>query len=120
VIDIESIAQNPNEKMSSIFRYLGVDDSFASDEFQRKVNVSASKMRYNAAGRALRSLRQLPPLSEIGLPEWARALARRHLRAPSARPTIKNATRGRLAEFFAPEVDGLRRDFGLSLENWSL
>jgi hypothetical protein len=106
----EDLKARQAETLASVFRFIGVDAGFESDEFKRSINQTpvstprSGRMRSFAIGgliaAALRPFREPAPIA--------------------ARPALEPDDRARLAERLAPDIDRLRALTGLRFERWSL
>jgi hypothetical protein len=116
----EDLAKKRRETLGTIFRFLGVNDSFGDARFSRMLNGSETKRSRNWMGRLflkgirLRPGRMIPP--SIGLP------LRNLVLAPFSRkmepPRLDAELRARLLELFREDTGHLRRLTGLPLANW--
>jgi len=106
--------------LQRIFRFVGVDDSFVSDDFERIWERTEGKGRgYSLAFRAAKRMR-----GRAGwLPQSMRWPVQRLLRSrlagrPIERPTFDERLLALVRERLLGEVDELRRVSGLELEGW--
>ncbi|HYB89558.1 MAG TPA: sulfotransferase [Candidatus Binataceae bacterium] len=121
VITQEDLLRNRPDTMRSIYRFLGVDDSFDSPKLSKILNASASKRVMNRAGRVLvKALewvkvgQKIPPL--VGVPLRTALLKR--LSRPIEQAVLDPALEQRLLEIFRDDAERLRRLTGLKLEGW--
>ncbi|MGZ8230714.1 MAG: sulfotransferase family protein [Burkholderiales bacterium] len=123
VISAEDLRRARRTTLSKVFRFLGVDDSFDSANFDAELNVTEVARRHRSpisrlinTAVGLRPGRFVPP--QIGLP--IRNAALRLFSRPVSRPSIDTAIEQRLREIFVDDADRLRRLSGLRLEHWSV
>jgi len=121
VITQEDLLRNRSDTLRTIFRFLGVDDSFESPKFSTILNSTASMRAMNRAGRALiRTSKWLKVGNRI--PPVIRTALRTTLLKPFSRPiehaVLDRALEQRLLEIFREDVERLRRLTGLKLEGW--
>jgi hypothetical protein len=122
----EELKQRREETMRRLFGFLGVDDSFSSDQFSREWETGTGKRtgRFRLMDRAVR----LPGLRALDrnfdrLPESLRWLVERVVHDPEGaaaeRPAIPDSIAERLRSRFAPDVERLEsvsgRRFGWEL-----
>jgi len=118
VVDQEDLRTERARTMARIFRFLGVDDSFASPDWQRELHRSGVKRQPRPglgrpAGRAsVRLLRRLPRRVSSRLDPL--------LTRPAERPVLEAALRGRLEAALRPDVERLRAHTGQAFARWSL
>jgi hypothetical protein len=125
VVATEDLAAQRQETLARIFRFLGVDDTFSSPEFDRVLYERSGHRRNTGAGdaalRLARSLRETP----LGHRLPARLMAPVHAlnRAtskPVPSPELDPALRLELAEELRPDVEQLRAFTGDRFAAWSL
>jgi hypothetical protein len=123
VIGAEDLRRARRPTLSKVFRFLGVDDSFESADFDAELNVTEVARRHRSpisrlinSAAGLRPGRFVPP--RIGLP--IRNAALRLFSRPVSRPSIDPAIQQRLREIFVDDANRLRRLTGLRLEGWSV
>jgi len=118
VVDGDDLRSARAATMARIFRFLGVDDSFVSPEWERELHRSSEKRRPRAAlgrrgGRtSVRVLRRLPGPAARGLEPV--------LTRPLERPAVAPEVRARLTAALEPEVERLRAHTGQAFAGWSL
>jgi hypothetical protein len=123
VISAEDLRCVRRTTLSKVFRFLGVDDTFDSANFDAELNVTEVARRHRSpishlinSAAGLRPGRFVPP--RIGLP--IRNAALRLFSRPVSRPSIDPAIEQRLREIFVDDANRLRRLSGLRLEHWSV
>jgi Sulfotransferase domain len=125
VVSTEELREGPREALETIFRFLGVDDSFHPAEFASKRNESRTFTRSTRAGYALSRLSSRVGSSRVR-PFIPRALARpvkafsERSAAAIERPVMDNALRQRLAAALRDDVERLREFTGKGFESWPL
>jgi hypothetical protein len=121
VISDEDLKGKPFETMRAVFRFLGVDESFRSEKFTRKLHRSDIKRQKTPFGmRIARAIRALD-LDSGRLP-----LRTGHLELVLCypfsrkieRPVVDGALRGELRRRLAPDLDALRRFTGRDFSEW--
>lgn len=118
VVSYDDLVQQPASTLARICRFLDVDDTFG---FDTSVRYNPSSGERSLVARIDRTLRPAYPFLKRALPAAAtgrlargRARVRATQRADAA-PPIPTATRQRLTEHFAPDVDWLAREEGIEL-----
>jgi Sulfotransferase domain len=124
VVEHRDLASRGTETLQSVFGFLGVDDSFESGEFDRRLNRTGSELHANALGRtALRALersvgRRRAMALRARLPRSAiRPLLREHA-APSVEPSPE--LRARIEEAMRPDAERFRALTGMAFADWSV
>lgn len=111
----EDIATDPIALLSSVFRFLDVQDDFVPASIEHRVNAAADKP-YLARSRSVYFLHKA--LSRVGLETVARRLADWNI---ADLPEMNEATRRWLSEeVYRGEVESLERLCGLDLDRWSI
>jgi hypothetical protein len=123
VIDQYALRSERRATLTEVFAFLGVDDSYESEAFDRELNVRADKYRLTRLGAPLwrrvvaPALRRLP----AGTRRSAAGRARRLLsRKVTASPVIESDAHARLRDILQPEVNWLREFTGREFATWSL
>jgi hypothetical protein len=121
VLSLEELLRRRRATLGKVFRFLGVDPSFDTPQFDRIKNPS-SDVRRIAGPRWLP--RKMRPKPKGRLPWRVRARARRIVYSPISRrverPTIDAELRDALIEQLKPDADRLRRLTGMAFPEWSL
>ena len=123
IIDQHELKTQRAEVMRQVFRFVGVDDSFESPEFEVERNTRESK--HGLRGTALKLWEPvLWPASRV-VPRRVRDIIRepanRILTAPvTERAVLSPQMRERLAGHLRPEAEGLREFTGRSFDTWSI
>lgn len=123
VIDQQQLRTRRRETLSEIFRFLGVDVSFDSSEFQLERNTRAEKNppRWLTARLWDRVLWPISRTVPARLRDEVRGPANRLLFGPVPRPPkLAPEMRERLSALLVPEVDALREFTGQPFASWSL
>lgn len=116
VTSLEGLVNEPVATMQSLFRFVGVDDTFSSDIFARVYHASSSKRRQTDFDRRLGSL----------FPDaWMRGLRRTPivsslLERPVRRPIVGDRLRRELEARLADDVTALRSFTGEPFAEWSV
>ena len=123
VIDHHQLKTRRRETLSEVFRFLGVDESFDSPEFELERNIRSEK---NAPRWVTTRLwnRLLWPLSRAvprPVRDAVRGPANRLLFGPVPRPPeLAPEMRERLNALLVPEIEALREFTGQAFASWSL
>jgi hypothetical protein len=123
VVTTEALHDAPERTMGRIFRFLEVDPSFTSPEFETVLYTAEEKRRKTRAGYALVGLAQrvkhspLRPFLSPRLMAPVRAFNKRAAK-PIARPALADSLRQELVECLRPDVARLRELTGESLSEW--
>jgi hypothetical protein len=119
----ENLRSERNATLRRIFRFVGVDDSFTSPEFERRWQRSEGKsVLYGFASHTVTKL----PKSGASLPRSVRWAAQRLVRGrlvpgPKAqKPVFGQRLREETKRRLAPEAEALRQMTGLPLDDWSV
>lgn len=107
------------DTLASVFRFVGVDDTFYSPAYEQVHNRSADMTRPTKLDRWIGAL-HLREAGHRAMPSFARDLYRKVARRPIERPTMSDTLRARITEALAEDVEDLRRLTGKKFENWSL
>jgi hypothetical protein len=123
VISAEDLRHARRTTLSKVFRFLGVDDTFDSANFDAELNVTEVARRHRSPiGHLINSAAGLRPgrfvPARVGLP--IRNAALRLFSRPVSRPSIDPVIEQRLREIFVDDANRLRRLSGLRLEHWSV
>jgi hypothetical protein len=122
VLSDEDLKRNPFATMAAVFRFLGVDDTFRSDKFTRKLNVSSYKRRKTPFGmRVARAIRALD-LESGRVPVLRTTHLELLLCLPFSRriepPVISDGLRRELRDRMADDLAQLRRFTGRDFAEW--
>ena len=123
VVDQADLLTARQATLRGAFRFLGVEDSFASPQFAPRVNTTASRRQIGDAWRRLRGtravglLKRLPPRPrEMVLRPARRLLSHRPEPPPEPSPEL----RARLRNTFAPDSARLRQLTGREFASWQV
>jgi hypothetical protein len=121
VVDNDDLLSRRAEALEQIFRFLGVDASFASPEFDVVHNPSPKLQRRLPVVLAVRGIRRtLGRRRTVALLERVpQALAVRANKQIEP-PVLDDRQRERLVDYYAEDVARLRAFTGLPFESWSL
>jgi Sulfotransferase domain len=121
VVDQSELRDRRSETLRQIFRFVGVDDGFTTQDFERRLNPTGDKRERSALGRRLRHT--APARAVVRLPpRFAGVLLRPVRRVLSARieiPSPDPRLRERLVQALEGEVSHLRRLTGNQFAGWS-
>jgi hypothetical protein len=123
VVETEELESRREETLREVFRFLGVEDGFWTEDFERRWNAGARQRA--ARWRALARLRRLPGWWRIAALPPGRSLwlLERLTGSPTAAaplPTPSQAVRARLAASLADDAARLRALTGRSFLSWSV
>ncbi len=117
----EELKHARQQTLQRIFRFLGVDESFTSPEFERLRHDSSKQRQKTRAGAVVEHV--------VGQVVGKRSAARLAARAPHftkvpftrsyTRPLLDESLRAELVEYLRPDVERLREHTGLALDRWS-
>ena len=122
VVQHEALRDRREETLRTVFRFLGVDESFTHRSFKRLHNETLPKRRRRpAAERAANALtRTVGPSVSARLRGWIPGVLSRPFTDEIPWPEIPAALRPELEEAFHEEAERLRAWSGLALESWSV
>lgn len=119
----EDLRDRRSETLREMFRWLGVEGSFTSPQFDREWEISSGKDRkFRLAYRASRLIGgkdfwgRLPPKVRWRLER----IAYRRIGQPVSAPRLSEPVRARLVERLAPEMSWLREFAGRDFDDWSV
>jgi len=121
VITQEDLLRRREDTLRAVFQFLGVADTFASDQFSTLVHESAGKRVTNSIGRVLAKgrerglLRRVPP----GLRRHAEEFVKSITMSKVEKPTLDPALRKQLLAILEPDINQFRAFTGRQFENWS-
>ena len=123
LVDQQQLRYDRHATLSEVFSFLGVDDGFWCDAFEREENTRAEKRALTRAGKPLFT-RMLDPAGRRLAPRtWARSRprVRRYLSRPvPPAGDLSTHLRTKLESLLRPEVDELRRMTSRDFASWSL
>jgi len=117
IIKSEALKSNRTCTLERIFRFLGVDESFVSDQYGTMLHNSGGKRRYSSVGRYLKDL----PVVRRAAAIMPRSLTRGIYRVVSSeleKVTLPEALRRELVEYLEEDVDSLRKVTELEFVEW--
>ncbi len=126
VVSTEALKSNRREVLRRIFGFLGVDESFYTDEFGVLKNVNAAKVKRKKPRRWIRVLlgvRDTAPQKKSYLSGSLRRLLEWVLLPASElveRPRWDEATKEKVMGFFRSDVARLRQLTGLEFTQWCI
>ncbi|MDX6511747.1 MAG: hypothetical protein QOE36_1251 [Gaiellaceae bacterium] len=122
LVQHEALRDRRDETLRSVFRFLGVDESFTHGSFRRLHNETRPKRRRRpAAEKAANTLtRWVGPSVSARARGWIPAVLSRPFTDEIPWPEIPPALRPELEATFHAEAERLRSWSGLTLESWSV
>lgn len=124
IFSTESMEANKRETLSNVFRFLGVDDSFYTPLFDRRLNVTARKRVKNKLGKSIANLPIMQSLYELtpklGIPYSPRAHWPWPFSNPVTKPVLTPEARQRLIKEILPDTEKLRELTGQAFSEWSI
>ncbi|MCW9709180.1 sulfotransferase domain-containing protein [Fodinibius salsisoli] len=105
--------------LQQIFKFLGVDDSFYSNDFEQQMHKTNKKRR---KGKLSRFILESPVIKTLKgyIPDSVKDPVKKAIRPEVTKPELSSATRVKLQEYLHADVDRLRTFSGLSLDGWEL
>ena len=122
VVDSDEMRTRRAETLERVFRFLGVDPSFRTPEFEQWHNLGVTHGRTTRSGQAaLRVLRgTLGTRGALAVRRLAPRAVKARFRTPYERPVPSPELRARLEDELRPEVEQLRGHTGLAFAGWSI
>jgi hypothetical protein len=122
VLDSDELRAHRQETLASVFRFLGVDDSFRTTQFAVAHNAETGRTKPTRTGaRVSHALdRTLGPARAQVVRERAPRALKSRFRSATALPVLGDDLREELADELRPEVERLRAETGLPFSGWSL
>ncbi|MDH3691096.1 MAG: sulfotransferase domain-containing protein [Gammaproteobacteria bacterium] len=123
IVTQEDLRNNPRDTMSSIFRFLEVDDAFYSEHFKTIRHKSAwKKRRKNGIGLYLAQTSLMKNIEK--LPFSIRSNVAWFLYLPFSkrvsRPHVSTLLKQRIIDYLQDDIDRLRRFTTYKFEDWCL
>lgn len=119
ILTLDELSQHRHRTLQKVFRFLGVDDSFYSQEFSRISYSSSSKRRTNRVGTLLSRIpgeNKFKSLLPIPLARAYRAISSSSVTKPVLDPELKQA----LIDVLKDDINRLREYTGNDFEAWCL
>lgn len=124
IFSTESMESDKRQTLAKVFRFLGVDNTFDTPLFDRRLNVTARKRVKNRLGRAIASLRPVKKLCEVapklGFPFSPYAHWPWPFSDPVTKPVLTPQLRDRLISEILPDIEKLREYTGEPFSEWSI
>jgi hypothetical protein len=123
IVTHEDLLQRRRDTLRGVFRFLGVSETYESEDFSRLIHESSAKKTKNRLGLALT---RTPPRGILrNLPPLVRAPAERLLRAvlitrKIEKPTMDAGLRNELADALRDDIDRFRKFAGRPFPEWSV
>jgi hypothetical protein len=116
VVQTEALKSEPAATLQTIYRFLGVDDTFRNERTDRRFNVAAAKTKPQAWVRWLS--RQVPQRWKDRLRPYMslRWLPGERVERPEVTPSVQ----AHLEAVFRPDVEALRAWTGRAFADWSV
>jgi hypothetical protein len=120
VIDQLDLLNDRRAILASIFKFLGVDDTFVSPQFEDELYRSSERRHYPAGYARLVARTVTPALrwAPLRMRGAIRSSVERLLFPTAERPKLEQGLRSQLEELLAPEVERLRASTGRSFDSW--
>lgn len=127
VLVLEELKEYPEETLSSVFTFLGVDKAYWCEEYSKRHNVSQQKRDRNAVARAFVPAGMLRSLAEgkrWPYNAFPYRLAQRFVGLafvggrPIEKPALSKRTESRLKRFFCEDVEHLCNLLGRAIPSW--
>lgn len=119
VLDHAELSRDTEAALSSVFRFLDVDQAFRSPRFAERLNQGEQKRRPTAIGRSLEGI-PLAAARRLPLPARFRERARGLVSRPVAAQPLEPELRRRIAASLGDEIEWLREFAGRSFPDWSV
>ncbi len=122
IVTQEELLNRRIETLQTIFRFLEVEDSFSSQEFNFVFHKTSDKIQPNWIGFLLGQISRLPLVHWFPLQqrEKVKSSLLRASSRPIERPSLEEDLRAELRRRLKDEIDQLRKFTGRSFEEWSL
>jgi hypothetical protein len=122
VIDQAEFLAQRGATLRQVFRFLSVDDQFASSQFEEELYKSSERRVYPSGYERFLGLVLAPSIQWIprGVRQGVRRSMERVLFPPLQAPALDDALRDRLKELYAGEVERLRELTGNAFPSWSV
>jgi len=120
VITLESLIQQCETTMTSVFQFLQVDDKFKSPYFSQIKNPSIAKKRKNKIGMILRYLSETS-FARLFSDEFRRNVGNivyKPFSQPINRPVINESLKRRLIDYFRDDLSNLSKFTGQDYNEW--
>lgn len=120
VATLESLHEDPGRVMGDIFRFLGVDDGFTSEQFSTVRHQSSSKGKKNRVGLMLKWLSDTR-VAKVFSTDFRMRMGR-ILYAPFSskieRPLLGQRVKQELLDYLEDDIAGLEAHTGFDLGHW--
>lgn len=121
VVDQAELLADRPARLREVFNFLGVDESFYSEQFDQEMNTGEELRQYSRFVVLVRYARATPLQR---LPRGLRVFLRQKVRQIASRPLERSALnddlRARLQELFAEDARRLRELTGKQFSTWSV
>jgi Sulfotransferase domain len=118
VVCTEDMKSDRRATLRTIFRFLGVDESFWSPQHELLYHVSTRKGRLRRALERSRVARQVRPHVPRSVISW---LATQDNRKQTVdRPTIRDPLRSELRDYLRNDIERLRQELGRDFPKWTV
>jgi hypothetical protein len=124
VFSTESLRANPKDTLTKVFRFIGVDEAFACEKFEQKLNVTSRKRVKNKLGRAVAAVPVVDKLCKLapklGIPFSPNSHWPWPFSDPVKKPQLSSDLRKRLVDEISPDIEKFRDLTGQSFSEWSI
>lgn len=118
VVSAEEMREDRDRTLRTVFRFLGVDDSFRSSLHDAIYHVSGRQGRVRRALQRKRVLRKARPYVPPAIVFWAAAHGRKG--PPVERPRLAEPLREALRSYLREDIERFRTQLGREFATWSL
>ncbi len=119
VVTLRELGGEPQETMGRVFRFIGVDDSFYSDDFTNPRHQSKKKRTKNAFGFFMSRVPGFDRLAQMPPRRWRKRI-RKLTHSEIGKVSLPEADREKLADILREDANKLREFTGLDLGHWSV
>lgn len=122
ILTTEELSRHRRHVLQRVFRFLDIEDSFATLRFYRIKHPSSMKRRLTAWGRRLARTRLMRGVDRwpFDVREKVKAIVYFPFSRPVKRPQLDEPLRQKLIDYLSDDVDRLRSATGLDFSDWCL
>ncbi len=119
VVTLRELGDAPQETMRRVFGFIGVEDSFYSDDFTNARHQSKKKRTRNDFGRFMSRVPGFDRLAQMPPRRWRKRI-RKLTHSEIGKVALPEADRAKLADILRDDANKLRKFTGLDLGHWSV